>query len=59
MSKVEFIEGIHYYMEDGKLVMLEQYHINRGFCCGKKCRHCPYVESIKGTTELKPMEKKD
>lgn len=40
--KREFIENIHYYLENGKVVFTEQYHINRGFCCGNKCRHCPY-----------------
>lgn len=31
-----------YYMENGLLVMTETYHLKRGFCCGSKCRHCPY-----------------
>ncbi len=31
-----------YYMEDGLLVMTEAYHLKRGYCCGSKCRHCPY-----------------
>jgi hypothetical protein len=41
---------------DGKfLVFTEQYHIDRGYCCGtsKGCRHCPYdPKHIKGTTTL-------
>jgi hypothetical protein len=41
MSK-DFEEKIHYYLEDGKIVFTEQYHINRGFCCGNNCRHCAY-----------------
>lgn len=32
----------HYYMEGTKLVFTEQYHIERGHCCGKTCRHCPF-----------------
>lgn len=37
------IEGIHfYYNEDGLLVFTERYHLERGFCCGMKCLHCPY-----------------
>lgn len=31
-----------YYIEDGKYVFTEQFHINRGHCCGSGCRHCPY-----------------
>lgn len=22
--------------------MTEQYHLNRGYCCGKGCLHCPF-----------------
>lgn len=31
-----------YYFENGLLVMTEAYHLKRGYCCGSKCRHCPY-----------------
>ncbi len=35
--------GIDYYtLPDGRLVFTEMYHLKRGFCCGKGCRHCPY-----------------
>jgi hypothetical protein len=33
---------VDYYIENGKHVFTEQYHAKRGFCCGNKCRHCPY-----------------
>lgn len=50
--KKEFIENIHYYIEDGKVVMTEKYHLERGFCCGKTCRHCPYEpKGVKGNTK--------
>jgi hypothetical protein len=50
----EFIEKIHYYLENGKIVFTEQYHINRGFCCGNNCRHCAYEpKHKKGNKELK------
>ena len=39
MIKIE--EG-DYYMEDGKLIFTEQYHLKRGKCCNSGCRHCPY-----------------
>ncbi len=35
-------ETAHYYFEDGLLVMTELYHLDRGYCCGSRCRHCPY-----------------
>ena len=35
-----------YYFEDGLLVMTEKYHLERGYCCENKCRHCPYKEKL-------------
>jgi hypothetical protein len=40
--KKEFIEGVHYYMENGMIVFTEKYLLERGKCCNKNCRHCPY-----------------
>jgi hypothetical protein len=31
-----------YYIENGFVVMTEQYHLRRGYCCESGCRHCPY-----------------
>jgi len=31
-----------FYMENGFMVFTANYHLKRGFCCGNKCRHCPY-----------------
>ena len=39
----ELIEGIHYYLnEDGFVVLTEQYHLEKGYCCGNGCKHCPF-----------------
>ena len=38
----KLVEGIHYYLEDGLMVLTERYHLARGNCCGNGCRHCPY-----------------
>jgi hypothetical protein len=36
-------EGIDfYYNEDGCMVFTEKYLLDRGYCCGNGCRHCPY-----------------
>jgi hypothetical protein len=41
-------------MEDGKKVMTEEYHIQRGYCCGNRCRHCPFEpRALKGNTTIK------
>ncbi|MEO1497617.1 MAG: DUF5522 domain-containing protein [Planctomycetota bacterium] len=33
-----------FYMEEGRVVFTEAYHLKRGYCCGSACRHCPYGE---------------
>ena len=39
----ELIEGVHYYFNaQGLIVLTEQYHLERGYCCGNGCLHCPY-----------------
>ncbi len=38
----QFIAGIHYYLDDGKWVFTERYHLLRGYCCNNRCRHCAY-----------------
>jgi hypothetical protein len=40
---MELIEGVHYYINDeGKFVFTETYHLEKGYCCGFGCKHCPY-----------------
>ncbi|PWV53626.1 hypothetical protein C7475_102376 [Chitinophaga sp. S165] len=37
-------EGIDfYYNEDGYMVFTEHFHLERGYCCGNGCKHCPYA----------------
>ncbi len=31
-----------FYFEDGLMVFTAAYHLKRGSCCGRACRHCPY-----------------
>jgi hypothetical protein len=39
----ELVEGIHYYFnDDGFIVLTERYHLEKGYCCGNGCLHCPY-----------------
>ncbi|WP_437714703.1 DUF5522 domain-containing protein [Sorangium sp. So ce448] len=38
------VEGEDYYLEGGRVVFTEAYHLKRGYCCNSKCRHCPYRE---------------
>lgn len=39
----ELTDCIHYYINnDGYVVLTEQYLLEKGFCCGNGCLHCPY-----------------
>ena len=41
--KPPLVEGEDYYLnEQGLLVLTEKYLLERGYCCGNGCRHCPY-----------------
>ena len=31
-----------YYSKDGLIIFTEKYHLDRGYCCKSKCKHCPY-----------------
>ncbi len=51
-----------YYNQDGYIVLTEKYHLNKGFCCGNGCTHCPYnfeaVPEPKKSELLQNHEKK-
>lgn len=40
------VEGLDFYFEDGLMVLTRRYLLNRGTCCGKGCRHCPYDDVL-------------
>lgn len=40
-------EGLDYYFENGLMVLTARFLLNRGYCCGNGCRHCPYSEEEK------------
>jgi hypothetical protein len=43
MKQSELIEGTHFYInEEGYMVLTQQYHLEKGSCCGMGCMHCPY-----------------
>ena len=44
----KLIKDKDYYIENGYRVFTEQYLLNRGWCCGNGCRHCPYRKNNKG-----------
>ncbi len=46
--KKNLVESLDFYFDDnGYMVLTEQYHIDKGHCCGYGCRHCPFdFESV-------------
>ena len=43
MKQTDLIEGIDFYLnKDGYIVLTEKYHLEKGYCCGMGCLHCPY-----------------
>ena len=46
-TEPEFKEGIHYYFEDGLMVLTAQFLRERGYCCNNDCRNCPYPKDNK------------
>ena len=56
-SKHQFIKDVHYYLDGDRVVFTAAYHIQRGSCCGSKCRHCPFdPEYQEGNTTLKKLD---
>lgn len=45
--KNQLIKGEDYYLDEkGRYVFTEKFHLKRGFCCGHKCKHCPWTKNI-------------
>lgn len=44
-------EGVDYYFEDGLMVLTRRFLLDRGFCCGNGCRHCPYDDEGRPVSE--------
>jgi Family of unknown function (DUF5522) len=43
MANNDLVEGEDYYFNgDGYIVLTEKYHLEKGYCCGNGCKHCPY-----------------
>lgn len=54
-------EGDDYYFnEQGLFVFTEAYHLQRGYCCGNGCKHCPYdYEKVPEPKRSKLLAKKN
>jgi hypothetical protein len=50
-------EGEDFYFEKGLMVFTENYHKKRGYCCGSRCRHCPYnYANVKSADKKEPKK---
>ncbi len=59
MKKKELIENVDFYYENGLMVLTEKFHLDKGFCCGNGCRHCPYnYEAVPEPRRSELLEKK-
>ena len=48
---VPLVEGEDYYLDHGLMVLTARYHLLRGYCCDQGCRHCPFEELSKRSTD--------
>lgn len=55
--KKQLKEGVDYYFnEKGLLVFTAAYLLQRGYCCGNGCRHCPYeYENVEDEEKKKQL----
>ncbi len=43
MKQHQLVEGEDYYFnEKGLITFTQKYHLDKGYCCGMGCKHCPY-----------------
>jgi hypothetical protein len=56
----QLIQDVDFYFnEDGYVVLTEKYHLEKGFCCGNGCKHCPYdFEAVPEPKRSKLLENK-
>jgi len=56
----QLIEGEDfYYNEQGYTVLTEKYHLERGYCCGNGCKHCPFnYEKVSEPRRTELIEKR-
>lgn len=58
-KKFEFIKHIHYYVDNDRVIFTENYHIQRGYCCGNGCKHCPFdPKHIRDNTKIQKLWEK-
>ena len=49
----------NFYYENGNVVFTEKFLLERGYCCGLGCRHCPYGEDIQRAAMGKSLKMRE
>lgn len=57
MSKKEYILGVDYTIEQGRVVFSAEHLAKKGTCCGNACDNCPFTKPFKGNTKLRKKYK--
>ncbi|MBK8442499.1 MAG: hypothetical protein IPL35_03370 [Sphingobacteriales bacterium] len=53
-------QGIDFYInEQGLFVFTAHYLLQRGYCCGNGCKHCPYGKEEQKHRQLLKQQKKN
>jgi hypothetical protein len=48
---VPLVENEDYYLDDGLMVLTAHYLLRRGYCCDQGCRHCPFEDLGKRSSD--------
>jgi len=56
MSSKRLQEGSDYYLEGELYVFTGKYLLERGYCCGSRCRHCPYSKEVQAESVRRRLE---
>lgn len=55
IAAVKLFREQGYYKDKGKVVFGAKYLLQRGYCCGSGCRHCPYGKDIQRAANGKSL----
>lgn len=60
MAEIRLRRGVDFYIDDqGLMVFTAAFHLARGYCCGNRCRHCPYPYEVSADRHSAPKSPPD
>ena len=57
MRKMDNTADYYIDPDTGLIVFTIGYHLRRGYCCSKRCKHCPYLPRYQGGEKVDPQYK--